>query len=79
MAYEMLDGFGDISLGEWTQDRPLAFHLRRRLSGEEEKRVGAAIDCRNTEEGKKRFEEIKNMLPPQAIYLAKLELSGAPL
>ena len=79
MAYEMLDGFGDASLGEWTEDRPKAFHLRRRLNAQEEKRVGPAVDCRTTEEGQQRYEAIKNILPPQTLYLVREEVPGIVL
>lgn len=71
----MLEGFGDADLGEWTQDRTLAFHLRRRLSVEEQKRVGAVIDCRGTSEGKERLERIAVYLPRPALELAKEELN----
>lgn len=78
MAYEMLEGFGDVA-HEWTENRLAAFHLRRRLTVDEEKKVGEAVDCRNTAEGLQRFEAIKDMLHPQAILLAQLELREAAL
>ena len=74
MCLEILEGFGDASAGEWTEDRPRAFHLRRRLSEKEQERVGQALDCRNTEEGIVRFERIANLLPPPAVFLAREEL-----
>jgi hypothetical protein len=74
MAYEMLEGYGDESLGEWTEDRTKAFHLRRRLSAEEDKRVGPAIDCRTTDEAQQRYDAIKSVLPPQAFYLVQEEV-----
>jgi hypothetical protein len=79
MAYEMLDGFGNATLGEWTEDRPVAFHLRRRLNMNEEKHVGEAIDCRLTAEAQQRYEAIKPMLPPQALYLVKEEVPSIQL
>jgi hypothetical protein len=79
MAYEMLDGFGDGTLGEWTEDRPKAFHLRRRLNAQEEKRVGPAVDCRTTKEGQERYEAIKGILPPQTLYLVREEVPGIVL
>jgi len=74
MAFEMLEEFGDAGLGEWYEDRPKAFHLRRRLSADEAKRVGDAVDCRGTREGMDRFRAIEGMLHPAAIQLAKEEL-----
>jgi hypothetical protein len=79
MAYELLDGFGDAKTGEWTEDRPKAFHLRRRLNDQEQKRVGLAIDCRTTEEGQHRYDAIKPFLPPQALYLVREEVPGIQL
>jgi hypothetical protein len=55
VARDVLGGFGDATLGEWTEDRRTAFHLRRRLSAYEQKRVGDAADLRGTEEARKRF------------------------
>ena len=75
MCREVLDGFGDAALGEWTEDRPKAFHLRRRLSTEEEKRVGPAVDCRGGDEATLRFEKMKRILPPQMWTIAMEELS----
>jgi hypothetical protein len=75
MCREILDGFGDANAGEWTDDRPRAFHLRRRLSAIEQQRVGAAVDCRCTLEASERFEKIRHLLPPAAIQLAAMELS----
>jgi hypothetical protein len=79
MARELLDGFGDAALGEWTEDRPKAFHLRRRLSAEEEKRVGQAIDCRSTVEAQERYDAIKRFLPSQALYLVVEEVPTVKL
>jgi len=76
MAYEQLAGVGDASLGEWTEDRPKAFHLRRRLNAAEEKRVGPAVDCRTTAEGQQRYEAIKPVLPKEALYLVREEVPG---
>lgn len=79
MAYEMLEGFGDATLGEWTEDRPKAFHLRRRLNLAEQKRVGEVVDCRTSPEAQQRYEAIKDLLPPHAIYLVKEEVSSIAL
>lgn len=46
MAFEVLEEHGAESIGQWTDDREKAFHLRRRLSVEEQLRVGDAMDCR---------------------------------
>ncbi|MGA7921066.1 MAG: hypothetical protein WCA38_15495 [Candidatus Acidiferrales bacterium] len=74
-ARDVLGGFGDATLGEWTQDRPQAFHLRRRLSAFEQARIGDAVDLRGKPEANERFMLIKELLPPQAIALAQEELA----
>lgn len=76
MAYEQLGSKGDASLGEWTDDRQEAFHLRRRLSAAEQELIGPAIDLRGTEEALKRFDSVVRVLPPEAVYLAEEELNG---
>ncbi len=75
MCREMLEGFGNKQSGEWTEDRPKAFHLRRRLSTVEQERIGQAVDCRGTQEGLARLKAIVDVLPPQALLLAKEELT----
>lgn len=78
MAYEMLDGFGDAK-AEWTEDRPGAFHLRRRLNAEEDERVGPAVDCRTTEEAQERYDKIKFLLPAPALHLVTEEVPSIRL
>lgn len=75
MAFEMLEGYGDASLGEWIEDRPKALHLRRRLTVDEQARVGDPMDCRGTEEGKRRLLAIENMFPPALLRFAEAELN----
>lgn len=77
MAYEVLEGFGDASLGEWTEDRPRAFHVRRRLNAQEQERIGDAIDLRATGEGFARLQDVLPMLPEAAVSMAKEELGLA--
>jgi hypothetical protein len=72
-AYDALIGVGDKSV-EFHEFSGYAYHLRRRLTKEEELRVGCVIDLRNTEEALKRFEAIKASLPQQAIRLAMEEM-----
>jgi hypothetical protein len=74
MAFEILDGFGDSALGEWTEDRPKAFHLRRRLKREEERRVGPACDLRGKDEGLSRLDAMKKVLQPVFWKMATEEL-----
>jgi len=76
MAFEMLDGYGDSQAGEWTEDRARAFHLRRRLTKDEQWLVGDAVDCRTTDEGARRFQAIKSVLPRQVYPLVEEELGA---
>jgi hypothetical protein len=73
-AFEMLEGFGDASLGEWIDDRPKGFHLRRRLTAKEQELVGEAVDCRGGEEGIARFRRMKTVLPAALYPLIEEEL-----
>jgi hypothetical protein len=76
MAYETMVDHGDASRGEWIEDREKAFHLRRRLTADEESRVGPAVDCRETDEGVQRFQQMKAVLP-HAIYPLVAEELGS--
>jgi hypothetical protein len=53
-----LSGVGDPSLGEWEEITPVAYHLRRRISEKEQKKIGEAIDIRGTEEEIERLKKI---------------------
>lgn len=56
-AHQVLSGVGDRFLGQWTDSSPTAFHLRRRLSGDEA--IGwETRDIRLTEEATRRFRAI---------------------
>ncbi len=56
-------GVGAKELGEWHEVRPLAYHLRRRLSPAEQLRVGDAVDIRGSVEAAMRVEAVKLSLP----------------
>jgi hypothetical protein len=61
---------------EWVEYTGYAFHLRRRLTPEEQAAVGEVIDLRGLAEGQTRFEAAKSCLPSAAWQLAVLELKG---
>lgn len=52
-----------------------AYHVRRRLSHDEQAKIGDALDCRGTDEWEKRFEQVKAKLPVQAREMALQERS----
>lgn len=54
---------GDAALGEWREWSGFAFHIRRRLSAEENPRVGPVVDVRGTQEGKRRRASMTKFVP----------------
>lgn len=48
MAEAALIGVGSRILGEWIEDRPVAYHIRRRLTPGEQVLVGEVVDVRGT-------------------------------
>lgn len=59
---------------QWEQDRPGAYHVRRRLTPEEQALVGDAIDIRGTDEARQRLLQAVPLLPPPAIAFAREEI-----
>ena len=50
---------GDAQLGEWHEFTGYAFHVRRRLSLEEQAFVGPVEDIRGTPEAMRRAEKVR--------------------
>lgn len=46
-AFVALDAVGDVEAGQWIEQSPYAFHVRRRLSAIEQQSVGAPVDIRD--------------------------------
>lgn len=63
LAFAELEEVGDTSLGQWEEYTGNAFHLRRRLSEDEQKTVGDVIDIRDTPEQEKRWLRVRPHLP----------------
>lgn len=63
IARRLLEGVGDAQAGEWVEDRPAAYHLRRRLTEAEAARVGPVLDIRGTWEATKRLRAVARWLP----------------
>jgi hypothetical protein len=75
LAFETLTGFGDAAHGEWIENRPKAFHLRRRLTAVEQEQIGDAVDCRGTDEALARFAAMKDVFNyPSFVYFALSEI-----
>ena len=63
IAYQILQGYGDASRGQWEECPDGIFHLRRRLSAEEQLIVGDVLDIRGTPEQDKRWQRVQQYLP----------------
>lgn len=66
-----LDGVGDESRGQWEEVGRTAYHVRRRLSAEEERIIGEAVDIRGTEEARRRVKQLlleEPRIPREAAY-----------
>lgn len=75
-AREALEGVGDASLGEWTEWTGVAFHVRRRLTEEEQSLVGPVVDVRGTEEAQRRMKAAWLDLPEVARRIAREEIQA---
>jgi hypothetical protein len=63
-ALAALTGVGNAQLGQWEEYTDTAYHVRRRLSRDEQKQVGDAMDIRGTPEAVERYSSIERYLPP---------------
>lgn len=63
-ALRVLEGVGDEALGQWEEQGIKAYHIRRRMTDAEAKRVGGVLDVRGTPEATQRFEKMRRYLPP---------------
>jgi hypothetical protein len=61
IALGQLSGVGDRRLGEW-EEQWMAYHVRRRLSAEEQQLVGDVVDIRRTPEAVERAARCGAML-----------------
>lgn len=63
-ALNAVKGVGDTTLGQWEEWSGTAYHVRRRLSPDEQSLVGDMVDVRGTEEAIRRHAAVKMYLPP---------------
>ncbi len=68
-----LSGVGN-PLREWREWTGRAYHIRRRLTAEEQERVGQVKDLRGTPEAKERFQSMEMVLPEAARMMAVKEI-----
>jgi len=64
-AFKFIEGVGDASLGQWEEYTGYAFHLRRRLSSDEQIAIGDVVDIRDTDEQERRWLKVRQHLPEQ--------------
>ena len=62
-ALKALAGVGDPKLGEWEEWSGKAFHIRRRLTPEEELLTGPVVDIRGTQEAIDRALRVMKQVP----------------
>jgi hypothetical protein len=62
-ALAALSGVGSVSLGQWEEWTGQAYHVRRRLSRDEQRLVGEPLDIRGTEEAERRHKAMVRYLP----------------
>jgi hypothetical protein len=62
-AFRALEGVGAKELGEWEEWTGRAFHIRRRLSAEEEAITGPVVDIRGTKDALERVERLLQASP----------------
>lgn len=78
LARRVIDGRGDPRRGEWEEMGGKAFHLRRRLTAEEEGLVGPVVDVRGTEEAIRRASLVGDRLrlAPVEVLAEELGVAG---
>lgn len=75
-ALGVLDGVGDDALGHWEEEGGIAYHVRRRLTADEETMVGPVRDLRGLKEGQERLTRAWRYLPFTLRAKAVKELKG---
>jgi hypothetical protein len=75
LAAHALRGVGDPA-AEWVEVRPIATHVRRRVTVAEGAEVGPVRDLRGTAEGRARWQAIRFELPARVWPLAREELGA---
>jgi hypothetical protein len=70
LAARVVRGLGARQLGEWREHWQGVVHLRRRMSPDEQARVGAATDLRGTPEALERataMGRLLSLIPPEVL------------
>lgn len=74
LALMALEGVGDEVTGQWEEYTGKAFHVRRRLTIEEQNPIGPAVDVRGTREAFNRLNAIRIVMPylPEEMLMAEM-------
>ena len=78
IALRALEGVGDEVAGQWEEYTGTAFHVRRRLTIEEQEPIGPAVDVRGTAEAINRINAIRIVEPHLPVEMLMAELYGEP-
>lgn len=78
-ALAALDGIGDKRAGQWDEWTGRAYHVRRRLTQAEERRVGPLVDVRGSAEAVQRLRAVVAFYPARmhAGFLAEADACPA--
>jgi hypothetical protein len=79
IALKALEGVGDEITGQWEEYTGKAFHVRRRLTNEEQKPIGVAVDVRGTPEAIHRINAIRIVMPFLPREMLEAEIYGERL
>lgn len=71
-ALAALLGVGDTLRGEWYEWSGRVYHVRRRLTEEEERLVGPVVDVRGTPEGARRHGRMRPFLSPEEFAMGQV-------
>lgn len=75
-----LEGVGDAGLGEWEERGQDAYHVRRRLTVEEQAPIGGACDIRGSREAQDQLQNAWKWIrlyPPAIREFARREIESA--
>lgn len=78
-ALDALRDVGDETSGQWEEYTGKAFHIRRRLTLEEQSSIGEAIDIRGTREAMNRINAVRIVVPflPEEMVMAEMYGEGS--
>lgn len=77
-ALDALRDVGDEVSGQWEEYTGKTFHIRRRLTLEEQSSIGEAIDIRGTREAMNRINAVCIVVPflPEEMVMAEMYGEG---